>query len=67
VNPDDETHRAIDRPYPRNAFRPVGGWAGGIVLGNLDQALGAASPGGMSDIKARIGQEGQLHVFALPT
>jgi len=56
VNPDDATPRAVDRPRPRNAYTSVGGWAGGIVLGNLDP-----------DIKARIGQGETLHVFALAT
>jgi glucose dehydrogenase len=47
----------------------VGGWAGGIVAGNLDardQSAGGGFANVMSDLPQKTAQGGMLYVFGLP-
>jgi PQQ-dependent dehydrogenase (methanol/ethanol family) len=63
------SYRAPDGKQYIAVFAGVGGWAGGVVSGNLDTRDASAGNGWASavgDLKQHTQQGGTLYVFALP-
>jgi PQQ-dependent dehydrogenase (methanol/ethanol family) len=63
------TYRAPDGKQYIAVFSGVGGWAGGVVAGNLDTRDASAGNGWggvMADLQQKTQQGGTLYVFALP-